>query len=212
MKTSVSIDENSNLAMWFLGPNPKQIRVALTFENRGPVEIDFDEVSEVERKQLLRDIGAGKILSSVKYDVLRDHYRGQQKEPPTPTEEKKVILMEKIQKHQAKQAKIEERINYLLKQSARSVKSALKKEKSATILHAFRRREQTGKARKGILSFLDEKIKRIQEEAVKKSNANRMKQLIPKQFGGTDQYNVVESEQEIVQFSMAEPLTNQDGG
>jgi hypothetical protein len=210
MKVNISISENNNLAMWFLGDNPKQLRVALTFANKGPVEIEFDELSPGEQAQILRDLKLAKIVSSVKYESLAQHYLAQHKLTPVDKKkqplDKQAALLEKIQKHRRKQVKLEERVNYLLKKSTRAIKAALKDEKDTKVLQAFRRAEQAGQSRKLVMFFLNRKISKIQEEIVRK--VSKIKPTRPSRKEPIE-FNVVDSEEEIIKFSVGEPLTNQ---
>lgn len=206
MKTNISIQPDSNLAMWFLGPNSKEIQVSLTFENPGPVEIDFEELCVQEQQQVLRDLKMRKIKSSVKYDDLFANFAAKYKPKLSqPKNEQQVALLKKIEEHKQRQMKVEERINYLLKQSTRAIKATLKDEKDSKVLRMVQQLEQKGRHRKLVLVYLQERLNRMQEQIIAQVNKPK-KTYVQAARKERISYDVVESEQEIIKFSVGEPL------
>jgi hypothetical protein len=82
MQVEISLfEENSKgPGMWFLGvpPNPK---IALNFNSPGPVTVNFDELSEAEKRHIIVSVNMRRIRTSVSYADLMRNYSTQLETP-----------------------------------------------------------------------------------------------------------------------------------
>jgi DNA-binding transcriptional ArsR family regulator len=197
-------------AMWFLGDDPKNLKVQLTFARPGPVELDFENLSEKEKENLLIGVRDGKLCSSVAFQDLYELFRQSQADSvPEPSPEVKKYLAEKerqvvAQKQFEKAArkdkrhqKVEDRANYLIKKSYRAIRAALTKEKDNGLVTRLYAMEKEGKNRTSVIKYLEERIRKYHQEISKA--AEQQQKRVPSRTE-TIGPEVIESEEEIVVF------------
>jgi len=205
---------------WLLG-SPSNTILHLTFASPGPVELDYSKLSPEDQSQLLMALQQEKILTSVPFEELHREWLQNRPEAPVPPPDVKEYLDQeravkeqerrlKIQAgHEEKERKFHERCSFLSGKNARSVKSALAGEKDLRLLRNIRKLEQAKKKpRIGVMDYLTDRIKKLQVEVVhniedKTSDtpimiATKHESVVYK--GKTIQFDVVESEQETVEF------------
>lgn len=197
-------------SMWFLG-EPKNLIVSLTFVNPGPVEIDFDSLDEGQQNKILIGLRDGALESDAPFQQLYQTWAKERVTTPPPNQELQTTSPSPTQKEMSKleaqvqqrEQRFQERCDYLLTQSVRAIQVGLRNEDSIAFLQRMVQAELQGKRRKGLLTFLKEKIKRLtikaHEEISKQISRDTKRQrknlYVPEE---TINFNVVESEQETV--------------
>jgi len=202
--------------MWFLG-EPKKLKVSLTCQQPGPVEIDFRVLTSTEQRQILLSMRNQQIEASESFEDLHAIYLTQKQveEPPPEVkqylekkaeeEEQETFLAAQVKAEQ-KTKKITERCEYLATLSYRAIKAALLKEKDPKVFRIFLEIEKKGRARLGVIQFVEERLKRIHMILEKSIEASEKEPAIrlPKPADETYLEDVVESEVETL------VLTEQD--
>jgi hypothetical protein len=199
-------------AMWFLG-EPQKLKVSLTLANPGPISLDFNLLNKIEQKQVLLGIRGGKIRSDISFDELFQEYNKEILESPPPPEVKKYLDKQaSVQDHQKqtkavkqekeRRQKIQERCDYLKKQTIRGVKSVLSKEKDIRLLRAFLEIERKNKNRVSVIEFVEQKIRKFQKEvAVNIDQHEGQRSAISQPTGSnclTYSHDVIESEEKTI--------------
>ena len=214
---------------WFLG-DPKNLIVNLNFRDPGPVQVNFEELSESDRKKIIQSMQLRHIDTDVNLSELNDvHLRLQspflpsiqdfvepsgplpvaeeieEKKPEVIPEEKEVDI-KKVQsetiKQDEKDRKFNERCQFLIKQNFSALKSTLKDCKDVRLLRFLKETEKKRKKpRLSVLLFLEDLMAKVQGDIVK-SIENDSK-TTPVKYGKqeTFQYDVIESEEETVHLS-----------
>lgn len=211
--------------MWFLG-QPGKIKISLNFTNPGPVEIDFSKLTHEEQKKILVDLQDGKISSDVDFASLYQQWATNKPSiPEPPTQVKEYLQHQKLSREQSKrlkatvdrqkrEEKFQERVAYLSKKNAKSIRAALKDENDIRLVRALLDAELARKRiRASVKDFLEEMLRKLQKEIViniesseNKPSIHIPKHLVPEE---TISFDVVESEQEVIQFT-PEDLINSE--
>jgi len=203
-------------AMWFLG-KPGDLKVSLSFADRGPVEVDFNKLEAEEQKQVLVSLRDGKITSDMKFQDLYEVWlksRPAVSEPSPEVKahlanEKKNKLEDKRMKLEAqrrtKEEKFQKRCLYLSKKSANALKAALKDKDDLRLFRTLRDLEMKRKRpRASVRDYLESTIRKLQKEVVSVIADSANKEPLPMPKGMTPKetitFDVIESEQEIVEF------------
>lgn len=202
--------------MWFLG-EPKSLVVSLNYLEPGPVELDFEKLEESQQKQLLLALKGGTIMSDMTYDAL---YQVWLKSRPAveevvedPQAQLRLAMARQIQdrverRKQAqvdKEAKFQERCNYLSQQSVKALKATITKENDERILNALLRIEEQGKQRTMVVRRLHEKLRQIESKRAKEIEKETLRQIEANaQVKKTSPLSVVESEMTTVTLSPEE--------
>lgn len=165
---------NKTRAIWFLGQPPKP-RVSLNFEERGPVTVDLDDLVQGEVEHILFGLKVGDLEVSRPYEELYVYYKNKflsvlkQQEltteavgPNTVIEQKKTIMDVKAERDE----KLIERCSYVVKQGVRSIKGILTTEEDIRVLRKVLEMEIEGKKRKSVLSFIQERIDKINSSII----------------------------------------------
>lgn len=199
------------ITMWFLG-EPKDLIVNLNFVNRGPVELDFSSLSDVNQNRLISAIRSKQLESDITFEDLIALKR----KPDTTTvthpisavgQSTTVTISEgppqvaktlDFLKNEMETKKIE-RCQFILRRSVRSIKAAVSEANDISLTKTLIKMEESNKARKSVLTFLREKLRTLEVAVVR--FAEREKAKAEKQ---TEEYNVIESEQKVVSLSPEE--------
>lgn len=199
--------------VWFLG-EPRKIRVSLSFQTPGPVEIDFTTLTLKEQKQVLHSLRLGHITSDVPLaELLSLHEQTQPKEAPPPPvqqylakQEKEntaaLLLKQKATKEQ-KDQQLAERCAYLVKQSVKAIKAVVSKSEDTRFLRVLLTAEKEAKARATVVSYIEEQIRKVQYEvALKMEQAAKQPPLkLAPEPGATFSKDVIDSESRLITLS-----------
>ena len=216
----IKLSENSPVSMLFIG-EPKNLVASLTFANPGPVDLDFDTLSRQQQLKVLNALKQGVVETDTPFQDLYDKWNlSQPKSPPedkpvpqtdTPVvkdpskaEERMALEKERADKEQ----KLFERCSLLLKQNTKVIQAELLGEEDTRFIRNLLQMESANKQRKIVLSFLQEKLVKIEAKIAKKISKDVAEQVAytPRKYHEptdfeTKGYTVVESEQKTVVLS-----------
>ena len=222
MQAKLSLPEEGKLPFFYLGDDLKNLKVNLTFERPGPIEIDLSILTEVEQAVVFNNVSNGDVLCSVPQEELYSFFREMQGrkslessgsaakpavQEDSPAKSKKLAVQKVVIERKEKNQEIEKKIQYIVRKGVKSVLATLKDEEDPTILWRYKRAEIKGKKRATILSFLEKKLSKFQDqilENIEKSegNTNLVSPIPSTQYDN----NVIESDLELVQFAAGKPL------
>jgi hypothetical protein len=143
-------------AMWFLG-SPRAIRLSLNFDNPGPVDIDFESLSDLEQNQIMSAVREGKLESGTPFQDLYRIWgkkKGEELAAAIPDDQPiQTPIQEQILEGQKKEnereavkrecdTKFEERCKFILRQSGLAIKNAIASEKNMKLWLALLQMER----------------------------------------------------------------------
>jgi hypothetical protein len=172
MKVNISIAEKGP-PMWFIGVKPN-IKVALTFMEPGPVEIDLDTLTQEEATHILLGVSEGKLESSVLYKDLYTYYINRfatskepsLQQPVTQTTSSSIVNKTAFEQKKTEDEVIIKKCQSLAKQSVRVVKSTLSRETNFRMIKLMQKIEQENQNRRSVIDFLNEKIERVNKQVI----------------------------------------------
>jgi hypothetical protein len=196
--------------IWFLG-EPKNIIASLSFAKPGPIEIDFDSLDRSNQGRILKAMQNGYIESDVPFQDLYQVYT--KSDPPTPpqvvkqqdVEPAKDPIKEQRAKLEAdrkeKEEKFQDKCQRALAGSAEAVKGFLLGEDDPRFFRTLLKMEEVGKARKGVIKLLRERIRKVEDKLARQitREANMQETVIKEREEKlTKGLCVVESEQRTI--------------
>lgn len=208
--------------MWFLG-KPREIKISLTFAEPGPVDVDFEKLETEEQKQILVGLRDRKLEASESFQDLYSVYsKGVVKATPSK-EVKEYLHQAKMEKEKDRKFKFEaerekkeeifnERVEFLASKSVKAIKAALDKETDLRLLRKLRDVELSKKKpRVSVKEYLQDKIKVLQAKVAQGIGGTPEKPgLFNPGKKETMNYDVVESEQEVIHFSPENLINTQE--
>ena len=196
------------ITMWFLG-EPKNLIVNLNFVNRGPVEVDFAALSDVNQNRLINAVRSKQLESDIsvedlitlkrKPNVTAATYPASTVDESTVTSSPPQVVKTLDFLKQEMETKKLERCQFILRGSVRSIKVAVSEANDITLTKALIKMEESNRARKSVLTFLREKLQALETAVVK--FAEKEKAKAERQ---TEEYDVIESDQKVVSLSPEE--------
>ena len=219
MQIKLSLSEEGNLPFFFLGEDLHNLKVQLTFEKPGPVDVVLEDLTEQEQAVLFRDLVNKKLVCDLPIQELYNFFRSMQGQKSlekvaekTKVDEETVnaakkALLQEVQKRQQQKSEVEDRIQYIVKKGVKAVLAALKDVDDYPTLLAYQRAEVKEKKRATVLSYIETKLSRFNKqihENIENSegNTNLFKPLPSTQYDNS----VIESDEELVQFAAGKPL------
>lgn len=153
----VSLGEKNG--MWFIG-EPRQIKLVLSAEQPGPVEVETLSLNQSEHLHLVLSVGSKTVITDSTYEILAGEYNSRffPAEPaaqPVPPRKRGKPKGTKVNGHEMVVA----RCRKLLKSGVRAVKSAMISSENIKMLQILRDLEMKGQHRVSLLDFLNERIK-----------------------------------------------------
>ena len=216
MKISLS---KKGPAFWFLG-DPKNLQVCLSQSNPGPIDIDITKLTNLERLRLLRSLQL-KELETDKIDNNLYNLNTQQanNQDQLIQEQRHLSRLKKIeddkQKKEHDEYIISERLRLIAKSSSNTVMYFVKKEKDIDLLKKLLNHERVNKNRNGIIKYINERIillstekERLLASQIQKEMYSQLKTLEKE----TSEFNMIESEQEIVFLTSKDLIDAVTGG
>lgn len=197
--------------IWFLG-EPKNILISLSFAKPGPVDVDFESLDKNNQVRLLKAIQNGYIESDISFQELYQiHTKSQlpgappKQVKPQDVERPKDPLKEQRDKLEAerkeKEEKFQDKCQRALSGSTEAVKGFLLGEDDPRFFRTLLSMEKVGKARKGVIKLLTERIKRVEDKIARQiSREANMQEQVIKEYEEklTKGMHVVESEQRTI--------------
>lgn len=182
----VSIHED-NPSFWFLGDS-RSPKISLSFKKKGPVEIDFLSLTEVEQIILLNDWKDGKIVVNQDYQKMIDIWKNnnqklfssvkeniqQQKEVAKasvqqavkPLSQKDMAKLKLQEEFEERQQKFYQRLHFLSKAGIHALRVEIGKENDIKLIRELLRIEQEKlKPRKQALEILVARQKELFQSA-----------------------------------------------
>ena len=149
----ISLSEKAT--MWFLG-TPKNIKINLNFQDKGPEEVDFERLDLDEQKHILLSLQRGTITTDSPFQDLHSIYKKKQIKDAPPPVVQEYLNKKKGDRRQEKLLKvkvdvekrlaaIQKRCKWLAKQTMRAIKAELGEEKDVKMLRSFWETEKTNK-------------------------------------------------------------------
>ncbi len=210
-------------AMWFLGVPPHP-RVALNFNSPGPITLDFDTLSEEEKRHIIVSLNMRKIRTSVSYaDLLRNYAPAPEVAPVVEEFIKQDDIKQKsrtiVEEVAAARAALQRQCASLFVLGVKSLKTEIAKIEDVQMIKMLRQLElqkPERKRRRSVLEMLEAKIKANQEKIVleiEKSAASGSlvdpgRPYDKLEVGYSQQ--IEETDHELVQFAMGDPLKIKD--
>lgn len=197
--------------MWFLGDS-SNLKAHLTYLDPGPVDVDFDSLTENEQKALLIALRDKIIISNENFDDL---YQRWLKSRPAQTEEKKIDPQEVLRQEMArrmalqvakrekelreKEEKFQERCRYLSQQGVNALKTAINHETDERTLHQLLRIEEQEQKRTMIVRQIHHKLRQIESQRAKEIEKATQEQLKMDSYKQkTSPLSVIQSEEETI--------------
>jgi hypothetical protein len=198
--------------LWFLG-NPKDLKISLTYEEPGPIEIDFKHLPRSEQEQIIAAVEARHLDSDMSLPQLRSEWAEANPSVPvqeteTPEQQFRAAMAKEVEqrlrKRQEMKAKEDKKVNdkiaYLLKQNVRSLKSALTGQTDERLVQMLLQQERANKKRRVAIQVLEEKLRQLAAKRAKKISRESQLQLKINRWANekTKVEPVVDSEQETI--------------
>jgi hypothetical protein len=216
MKTSLTLTDDGP-PFFFLG-DPDKLVLSLTFQDPGPKEVDFSQLSIPDQKKVLAHVLAEQVEANTPYDDLFGEYQtifsqsapaepetqtpaGEPAQEPAGADHKLKIPKNYLDKEEKFQAKCKK----LVKKSLKGLKAELTKANNARMLRVVRDLELKKKSpRVSVLNFIEIELRKLDraiiESIEKDANTVTIKAESPRK-GETFVSDVIESEQETVQLT-----------
>jgi hypothetical protein len=201
--SKISISLGNKVGVWFLG-DPKQLKVFLSVEQPGPLEINTEDYTLQEQMHIVLSVGNGSIVTETPYDLLANEYN--QKlvpqvaptpiESPKPEEKKKRYVPSEYEK-------LHKNCKKVLAQGVRAVKSFVITNENIKILQILKGLESQGKKRASLLSFLEERLKSYEDKISKTLSKGLGTDTVPPPRGKLEP-EVEESDFEEIAFSITQ--------
>ena len=200
--------------MFFLG-DPRDLILSLSLYEPGPVDVDLDKLDRVCHQKLLVAIKNKVLSSDVPFSELYSAFLA--KYPPagpspeqTAEAQRAAMLVQARLRRESRMVeqedKFQEKCAFLSRQKVGAMKSSLKGEKDLRIFRTLLHIEESGKQRKGVLSYLLKKIHQLELEIIHKAEKDAAEQL--RTTRGPDslaeKFTVVESERKAVYLNTRE--------
>jgi hypothetical protein len=198
---------------WFLG-DPKRLTVSLTYQEPGPIEVEFSNLTMPDQKKILQSIQAGQIESNVPWADMYVEYEKVfskaapvriEPQEPTPKPTGAVQAIPSVDLRVAKEAAFQEKCQKIVKEKLSQLKESLKKEKDIRTLRTIRDLELQKKSpRTSVVNFINLELRKLQSgiiEEIENDDNVVVIEAEPAARGETFVSNVVESDLETVQLT-----------
>lgn len=214
----ISLNPKQFVPMWFLG-EPKNIKLSLTMTEPGPVEINFFDLQIEDQKRILNDLFTGVLTSDVRFDELLKAFKDRQKqvekvvEKPAPLQEKPVT--ETSAKPRKPYVRVEDQIDIkaksLVKGSFPAIRSALHQDGTdiRLIRKVYEYEQQKKRPRKSVIDWLGEKLRKVEKDLAVKLESVSEKQKPKPSRDIADMYEVVDEDEEVVNFVIDNSTNNE---